>query len=416
MSHDPPPNHPEQHNHRPSPRSISATILTFAVAAVFAAAAVGKAADPSQALAFVRFLLRHWFDAPDLARPTLAIVVAVEAAVALSLFSGWLRRLFIPAAVALLAAFSAVSAWAIAAEGTPDCGCLGPADRFIRLGTTPQAAIARNAALAAALVWAVVQRTNTRNKPTAPAHVPRRAAGFSLLEVLVVIAVIAILVSLSLPAMREARISARTTRSLSTSKMILLALNMYGSDNNQRFPFFATPGDPNGPKILLNQNLPVSYLRGQSWYYATLLVPNYVDSRSAIEQEGVEERLASLKFPPDVVRSDHFLTYTAFAAPNYWVGDRAPTEPALFRAMQWDELRFTSRKGILLDHYAGLFDRLRPHHERARRREMSVGLGDGAARIELWPMTSENLVDRTEHGAPLWPILTTRNGFNGYDF
>ena len=60
--------------------------------------------------------------------------------------------------------------------------------------------------------------------------------GFTLVELLVVIAIIAILSTLSVVALNSARAKARDARRLSDIKQIRTALDMYYDSNNQQYP------------------------------------------------------------------------------------------------------------------------------------------------------------------------------------
>src|SRR4026207_868242 len=73
-------------------------------------------------------------------------------------------------------------------------------------------------------------------------HLQSRHA-FTLVELLVVIAVITILAALLLPALNQAQEKARTTYCLNNLKQWGLATQMYASDNNDRLPpeGFANP-------------------------------------------------------------------------------------------------------------------------------------------------------------------------------
>jgi len=68
---------------------------------------------------------------------------------------------------------------------------------------------------------------------------------FTLIELLVVIAIIAILASLLLPALSQARMTAKKAVCRHTERQTFLGLAMYCGDNDARLPPFNTLGPPN---------------------------------------------------------------------------------------------------------------------------------------------------------------------------
>ena len=64
----------------------------------------------------------------------------------------------------------------------------------------------------------------------------KKAKGFTLIELLVVIAVIGILAAFLTPAIQKAREKARRTGCASNLRQIGLAMHLYASDNDERFP------------------------------------------------------------------------------------------------------------------------------------------------------------------------------------
>jgi prepilin-type N-terminal cleavage/methylation domain-containing protein len=246
----------------------------------------------------------------------------------------------------------------------------------------------------------------------------RPRAGFSLIEVLVVIVVIALLVALVLPALGPSRERARRTRELGGAREVYAAVSAYGSDFRDRMPALRGGGVLDQWTYFRGTLIsPVPYFNGQASLYVNLLHPGYLGSLTGLSSMSPLEPVAP-GWPVEVRRSEVWLTYTAFARPGYWVEETMPViDSPLLEAGAWSDVQFASQKGLLAD----LRAMARVQASRRGREGPSVypwGVvnADGAGRLvevnldEAW-----NVVERPRANFA-WPVLSTRGGLAGRDF
>jgi prepilin-type N-terminal cleavage/methylation domain-containing protein len=392
-------------------RRVLAGALGALLGALFIIAALGKAWRVAPFLAVLGHLAPEALSA-ELALVSIAfLVIGVEAFVGARLLAGTPPRWLLVAVLALLILFCIALIKLALDPVAPSCGCLGP---FQGERHDAASGLARNAAMLWIVLWLLWQESSApRAQPLETRSIARTGnarAGFTIVELLVVIGLIAVLVSLVAPLLRPAKESAVRTRSLSTCHQLLVALATYSAESREYFPYFATPGDPAGPMTIggvdLHAENDCSYFKGQMTLWPSLIVPDHFDARQAIETEQMRQGLAERGYPAQAVRTLFFLSQTVHAAPEFFVGDETPDDLTHFRGTTVDEVAFPASKGLVLD--AALVDRdvLVP-----------VGAADGSGRLFPYPGPDpENVVERFVGGFTPWPIMATRGGLRGIDF
>ncbi|TVQ60856.1 MAG: type II secretion system protein [Phycisphaerales bacterium] len=273
MTSEPLPSLPVADRTRRWPAGLSiGVIVPTIIGAVILIAALSKLADPSPIrVSSAYFLQRAHINSQWLADLAAAILVGSELAVGLMLIASrapigrWLG-------VGLLGALTIALVLMLPDDEAPACGCLGvvkPADSW------PYAealGIARNVAMIYLLIWSASRRFlqpgigATRPAPRSP------RGGFTITELLVSIAIIAILLGLFLPSLRGARESARTSADLARLRDFGVAVTVYANTHDDRIPYAMIPGDPTSrPQIPGPNTNWQGHLRDHALYSPSLL-------------------------------------------------------------------------------------------------------------------------------------------------
>lgn len=121
------------------------------------------------------------------------------------------------------------------------------------------------------MAWTGATRRKLRPRPVGPVRIsfpaPPRAA-FTLLELLVVVAIIGVLAVLLLPALGRSKALAHQSQCLANTRQLALALEMYGADNTQQLP-------PNLDGLIGRE-------RVASWVYGNMADPGDRTNRTSL--------------------------------------------------------------------------------------------------------------------------------------
>jgi prepilin-type N-terminal cleavage/methylation domain-containing protein len=233
-----------------------------------------------------------------------------------------------------------------------------------------------------------------------------RRRGFTVVELLVVLAITTVLVTLAVPALRGARFSSKLLRSLAVQRQLEASVESYTQASKDVFPYMATPGDPWGPVIVNGINVSFQgYFTDQSWYWASLIVPDYADVSA------LDLALTPNVDPRGVFISRYCITETIFADPRLFTTWTARPPLSYLRPTKTPEIQFPAKKGILLDLGLGAVA-----GESGRQGQLSVAFADGSARPYMQSDIVWSRVVNQPFSNSAKPVINTRNGLAGVDF
>jgi prepilin-type N-terminal cleavage/methylation domain-containing protein/prepilin-type processing-associated H-X9-DG protein len=117
----------------------------------------------------------------------------------------------------------------------------------------------------------------------------KRRAAFTLIELLVVVAIIAVLAAMLLPALNNAKASAKRAQCLSNMKQLATGMFLYAGDHDDHVPIWADAGFPE-PQW--------GRVRCIFWKYAYPAIYNPTDGNWALNQTPLRCPLVTREFDP----------------------------------------------------------------------------------------------------------------------
>jgi prepilin-type N-terminal cleavage/methylation domain-containing protein len=338
-------------------------------------------------------------------------VVAIEAALGAMLLLNVKRMIAALSSVLMLLLFTVFLWGLLRLPEVPSCGCGGAWSSGVEDGRSQALfGIFRNIGLAVLTGWAACHSRNHSQQDAAVVEDQRTSsrgpAGFTLIELMVTIAVIAVLIAITIPSLASARKSAKQSRHLSNTRQLLVAIAVYASESNERFPALLSSSGENTDA--LGRPLPLTAIHPHSY-----LVRNTLKWTNVMYDLGYELPEEGFFGPPDelnpVRRTHYLLTGAAFAEPEIFVDDPVLT-PSLFRVQTVTRVRYPSAKGYLLATHSDVWP-----EDREDLDPVFVGLGDGSASKKT-PL-AEALSDPNGDAIGItFPVLWTRHGLDGRDF
>jgi len=243
----------------------------------------------------------------------------------------------------------------------------------------------------------------------------RRSAasrGFTIIEMLVVLGVLAILISIAAPALKRARDAsveiAEQTHQREAGDLLL----HYASDTDGEFPFYGVPGTDRAPVLCPGNSPQVSSYWSQPGSWSSyLFLQGYDTMFTAAPPHRHNDPTGSISRCGMPVAWDA-LTYTAFAPSHFW-REEDPQRVEDHLPQRWHVVAHPSAKGILL----------RTNHVREVKasdpellnRPVFVWFADGhVGSFDRWGDLNPAVSLRRYVPEPI-PVYTTKLGLQGRD-
>jgi len=311
-------------------------VLWLLPTAIMILAGIAKFADLET---FVR-ALSTWTLVPHWARIPIAIgIPAFELGVGLATFIGLWRRHAVMALLVFLVFLTTVFAFESLISAPPDCGCFGVIALWNEAHSTALWVLIRNGFLIALLglsCFIYPGAADEVNRSSATNGLPSVRHGFSLVELLVVIVVMATLVGLALPSLRRSMSNARETASQANLRTHAITISMYGTDNNDTLPWFTDAK---------TWNLTLAY-GGRDYAYPHFFQTHLWPIGLASYYSGIWPH-ESLHYPGVQDDNSYYLSSTTLASPSFW-DPAGRTGADQWKAQHLHGVTFPSQKTLLV--------------------------------------------------------------------
>jgi type II secretory pathway pseudopilin PulG len=247
--------------------------------------------------------------------------------------------------LALLGTFSIAYSIEAFTGDPPDCACFGLLLRRLDFQNKAAWVLGRNAALAVPPVLVVWSRRRRTSSVPALRGSTSGAGGFTLVEALVVIAIVATIVAILLPALGHARRSGRVAVTLNNLGQHASIFLLYSNDFGEQFPYFTRP-EPGPSTKLVDPSGQVRYTNYFGARYAWKIALSASYYNSADTRVGFAS-----PFQAEAPRPtwDYLYPCVFLTDPAYWRAETRMYPPAQFRSTRQSDVLYPSAKVLVSD-------------------------------------------------------------------
>lgn len=305
-----------------------------------------------------RAVLKQWTLIPSAAIPWLTVIVP---SIELMLAGAWWlaptrRRLVAVLTLGLLGLFT--FAYALQSSHTPalPCGCFGAIVPDYVRNAEAAFVYGRNGLLIALLVVGVNMSQGGTRRFRVPSSTvtledvgsdrpPARTSGFTLLETILVVAIVGIVVAMTLPSLSIVRLKGREIASQAQIRSHASMMLLYATDHRDAWPAY-TYADATSSIIRFDGGsnyTSIGYFQMNN-YWPVALADAYYDGRWADKSFRSPARR-----PGSDGYHDYYYPCVFIASPEYWNAATRSLPPSQLRGTRVSDVTFPDRKILLLD-------------------------------------------------------------------
>lgn len=320
-------------------------LVSGSVAAALCLAGIGKLLDSGGAIddlsAYPVMPLSAW-SVP----PVVIVMSAFEVIVGAMWFDPRRRLLAELAMIFLLCAFIAVLAAQLTSANPPRCGCFGLLQRYRAFQADADSAVWRSACMLVIVSLAAWSRTPFRFPRTGARGVPKARRGFTLVEVLAVIALVGAILAMLIPALGHARAAAKATITASRLRQNGSIFLIYAGDHRGYWPCPINPRDTvyrfSVPEIDFEYQSK-AYFSMSSYYWTLALTSSYYGGKAFDPVWYAAE--SQIPSAPEE-RTIFMYPCVYLARPEYWVPTSREGKNQ-YGGTRVDEVRYPTKKTLL---------------------------------------------------------------------
>lgn len=243
----------------------------------------------------------------------------------------------------LIIVFTATYVHAISHGHVSSCGCLGRLGQYVPFTERPVFVLSRNGLLVVGL-WAYVWRGRVRTPPrvTGERALGVASRGFTLIETLLVIALLAVLIALAVPHLGRVRDKARETKMVSMMRSHAMVIGQYATDYRGVFPYLTDPLATRS--VIRRESLDIAleckyFDAAFRWHIG--LADGYYNGALSMDLFGGRGPEARFSGTSSVV-----YPYSFMARPEYWDLTTRAREPQQFLSITEADVTFPNAKAL----------------------------------------------------------------------